>query len=289
MIDSSERTFARDVLDVSREALVLVDFWAPWCGPCRALGPLLERLEQSYAGRFRLVKVNSDENPALAAQFQVRSIPYVVAVSEGKIVDSFVGALPEGQLRQFIDRLLPNPSEIERRKGHALAAAGDLAGAVSALRAAIALDPHNDRARLDCVELLLHQSGDGASETALSEAHSLLAAVTAAGRVEVRFTALSSQLDSLEASRGLPGEGELQARVGADPNDLHARLDLANLHIARRRYEAALDELLEIVARDRAFEDDVGRKKMLAVFDLLADQPQTVAQYRRRLSSLLNR
>src|SRR5512139_1909666 len=155
MLNTSGNTFQRDVVDASHEVPVLVDFWAPWCGPCRALGPMLERLEQDYAGRFRLVKINSDENPELSAEFGVRSIPYVVAFVDGRPVDSFVGVLPESQLRAFIERVAPDASEIERRKAQSLAAAGDRAGALAALRAALALRPASDEARLDMAALLL--------------------------------------------------------------------------------------------------------------------------------------
>ena len=134
MLNTSGDTFQRDVLDASRELPVLVDFWAPWCGPCRVLGPMLEKLETVYGGRFRLVKVDSDRNPDLAAQFGVRSIPYVVAFSDGKPVNAFVGALPETQLRAFIDKVIPDPSEIQRRKAARLLAAGDSAGAASYIR-----------------------------------------------------------------------------------------------------------------------------------------------------------
>ena len=160
MLNTTGQTFQSDVISASHEVPVLVDFWAPWCGPCRALGPMLERLEQDSAGRFRLVKINSDENPELSAQFNVRSIPYVVAFVDGQPVDSFVGVLPESQLRAFIDRVAPNPSEIERRKAAALAEAGDRAGALASVRAALALDSANDDARLDLAQIAAGGRGD---------------------------------------------------------------------------------------------------------------------------------
>jgi putative thioredoxin len=285
MLNTTAESFHRDVIDASHEVPVLVDFWAPWCGPCRALGPMLERLEQDLAGRFRLVKINSDENPELSAQFNVRSIPYVVAFVDGRPADSFVGVLPESQLRAFIDRVAPNPGEIQRRKASALVDEGDRAGAITALRAALALDPANDDARLDLAALLL----DGATEATVDEARDLLARSGALTRQSARFVALQTRLDSVEQAGRLPSAEELQRRVAGQPGDLRARADLARVLIAQRHFEPAMEELLEILARDPGFEDGYARKAMLAVFDLIPDRRDVIAAYRRRLASALNR
>jgi len=287
MLNTTGDTFQRDVIDASRELPVLVDFWAPWCGPCRTLGPMLERLEQDSAGRFRLVKINSDENPELSAQFGVRSIPYVVAFVDGRPVDSFVGVLPESQLRAFIERVAPNPGEIERRKAFALLEAGDRAGAAAALRAALALDPANDEARLALAGLLLEVTTESGGESLEGEARDLLAKTGALIRQTPRFRALQTRLDSLEQAARLPSADELQQRIAAQPGDLQARADLARLLIAQGQFEPALEQLLEVVSRDRAFGE--ARTAILAVFDLMADRPETVSKYRRRLASALNR
>ncbi|MCK7497004.1 MAG: tetratricopeptide repeat protein [Comamonadaceae bacterium] len=292
MLDATDTTFQRDVIDASHQQPVLVDFWAPWCGPCRALGPLLEKLEAAYGGRFRLVKVNSDQHPALSAQFNVRSIPYVVAFIDGEPVNAFVGALPEGQLRAFVDALLPNPSEIERKKALELLAGGQTEAALLALRAALALNPANDAARWDLAELQLAQATKAAPDAAaplVDDARTVLDAVAHTAQSEPRHRALFVRVQSLARAAALPQLTELQDRIAANGADLQARLDLANLQIARGDYEPALEQLLEIVARDRSFGDDIGRTTILSIFELMAGEPARVATYRRRLASALNR
>ena len=286
MLDTTEQGFTHDVIEASRESPVLVDFWAPWCGPCRSLSPLLQAIEAHSSGRLKVVKLNVDENQALAARFGVRSIPYVVAFVDGQPVDSFVGVLPADELRAFVGRLLPDPAEVERRKARQLLDSGDPVAAASTLRAAIAVDPDNDTARLDLAQLLLEHASDPGR---LDEAAGSLAGVSPAGRLEPRCIALSTQLQSQRRAAELPGAEVLQARVAADPADLQARLDLANLHLAGRHFEPALEQLLAIVERDRGFGDDIGRRTMLSVFGLAADQPQLVSAFRRRLSAALNR
>jgi putative thioredoxin len=289
MVEIGQTAFEREVIEASRDAPVLVDFWAPWCGPCRVLGPMLERLEREYAGRFRLVKINSEENADLAAQFRVRSIPYVVAFADGEPVDAFVGALPEPRLREFIDRLLPNPAEVQRRKAHQLAEAGQPEQAVAAMRAALALDPGAPQAQLDMAELLLERLPAPVEPARIAEAEQALGAVAPKLREDPRWKALSTRLASLKgAASGADGQ-LLRTRVAGDPADLQARLDLAQWHIARREFEPALAQLIEVVERDRAFGDDAGRRTMLSVFELAAREPQLVSAYRKRLAAALNR
>jgi putative thioredoxin len=276
-------TFETDVLEASTLVPVLVDFWAPWCGPCKALGPLLEKLEHEYAGKWRLVKVNVDENPQLAAHFQVRSIPHVVAFADGQPIDQFIGVLPEGQLRAFIDRLVPNAAEAERRAALAALEEGRRGVALDHLKAALALDPGFDEARLDLLELLIDEER---VDEARNEAERLSPKVTQG--IDVRYNSLKTRLDALDAAAELPPTDALEARIAANPGDLDARFDLANLLIARRAYEGALEHLLEIVKRDRTFRDDVGRKTMLSVFDLAAHRPELVSEWRRKLSAALH-
>ena len=288
MIEVTQSTFAQEVIEASRQVPVLVDFWAPWCGPCRALGPVLERVEIALGGRFKLVKVNSDENPELSQQFMVRSIPYVLAFVDGNPVDGFVGALPEGQVREFLERLLPGSSEAERRRAHQLIGQGDFPGALGALHAAIEADAGNDEARLDLAEVLLNRLPGTPDTKQLAEADVALAALGARGQADTRFAALKLRLSSLRAATELPDVASLRAQVAADANDLQARSALAQRYIADGQLDKALEELLEVIRRNRQYNDGAARQTFLSVLELAADRPALVKDYRRRLSLVLN-
>ena len=281
-VEVSENNFMQEVVEASRRVPVLVDFWAPWCGPCRNLGPILEKLAAEYQGRFRLAKVNSDENQALAAQFGVRGIPAVKAVVNGELVNEFTGALPESAVREFIDALLPSPAEPLRLEAQAARARGEGDAARSLLLQAIHLDPKHEQARLDLVDLLL-DAGDHA------EAQRLLGEIVDAGKDRARIDSLAARLVLAQGAAGSADEGTLRARLAADAGDLGARLDLANLLALKQDYPGALEELLEIVRRDRAFQDDIGRKTMLQIFNLLGADNDLVREYRGRLSTAINR
>ncbi|CAJ93874.1 thioredoxin [Cupriavidus necator] len=281
MSDVTLQNFETEVIEASRQAPVLVDFWAPWCGPCRTLGPMLERLESEAGGQWKLVKVNVDENQDLAAHFGVRSIPHVVAIADGQAVDQFIGVLPESGLREFLGRLMPRPAQTALHDALQLAAEGDRAGAEAKFDEAIALDPETDAARLAYIGFLL----DG---NAIAEARSQFEALSPQAAQQDAHAALRMRMDAMEGLSGLPDEPTLSARIAADPRDLAARRDLARLLIARQQYEPALEQLLEIVRTDRTFEDDIGRKTMLSVFEMLADRPDVVSHWRRQLSTALN-
>jgi putative thioredoxin len=288
MIEVTVTTFEREVIEASRQVPVLVDFWAPWCAPCRALGPVLERVEAALGGRFKLVKVNSDENPELSQQFMVRSIPYVLAFVDGNPVDGFVGALPEGQVREFLERLLPGSSEAERRRAHQLIGQGDFPGALGALQAAIEADTGNDEARLDLAEVLLNRLPGTPDAKQLTEADAALAALGARGQADTRFAALKLRLSSLRAAAELPDLETLRVQVAADAGDLQARSALAQRYIAEGELDKALEELLEVIRRNRQYNDGAARQTFLSVLELAADRPDLVKDYRKRLSMVLN-
>ena len=288
MIEVSLNTFEQEVIEASRQLPVLVDFWAPWCGPCRALGPVLERLEASYAGRFKLVKVNSDENPELSEKFMVRSIPYVLAFVDGNPVDGFIGALPEGQIRPFLDRLLPGSSEAERRRGHQLIGAGDFAGAAAVFTAVIQADADNDEAKLDLADVLLIRLPSRPDARQLEQADQALAALGPRGQADTRAAALKTRLASLRDAAALPELGTLRAQISADAGNLKARSALAQRYIADGEHAQALEELLEIIKRDRQYDGGAARQSFLSVLELAAGEPALVSEYRKRLSRILN-
>lgn len=276
-IDVGLADFSQAVLEESKHRPVVVDFWAPWCGPCKSLKPILEKLAAEYGGQFLLAKINADDNQELAARFGVRGIPSVKAFVNGEPVDEFSGALPEDEVRVFLDRLLPSPVEDMRAEAAALRAAGDMPAALQKLADASRLDPAHVGVRLDATEVMLDLNE-------ADEASRLLGSLT--DDADPRVPQLRARLKFMSAS-GEDDQATLVAAVAADENNLAARLKLANLYVAAGQYEAGMDQLLEIIRRDRGFEDDVGRKTLLAVFDLLNGDP-LVSQYRRKLASALN-
>jgi putative thioredoxin len=278
VVDVTSATFEQEVLEASQQVPVVVDFWAPWCGPCRTLGPMLERLAAEYGGRFKLAKVNSDENPELSQQFGIRSIPDVRAFRNGEQVDQFMGVLPERQLRAFIDQLAPAPAEAARLEAAALRAEGDTEGATAALRAAVALDADNELARIDLAEVLLEA---GHADEAAQQLEGVRQNIDWDARV-------ASLKQGIGYARSGGNESELAARVAANPADLEARLALAGALAARKAWREAMDELLEIIRQDKGWRDGEARKQMLAMLNLASGDARLVSEYRRKLASLLN-
>lgn len=286
ILDVSLADFDQQVLAASRSVPVVVDFWAPWCQPCRILKPILEKLAVEFGGKFILAKVNSDENQELSQRYGVRGIPAVKAFVDGQLVDEFTGALPEAQIREFLGRIIPSPAEPLRREALALAAAGDNAAARRTLAEAINLDPASDTAYLDFIQLSL----DAGDADALAEAAELLDVIADRARDQDRVAALRARLQLARGGREAD-TGALQARLSAAPDDHEARLQLANALALQQDYRGALEALLELVRRDRKWNDDAGRKGMLNLFTLLAAQPQhddLVREFRVRLSRTLN-
>lgn len=318
MIDVTLANFETEVIAASQTVPVLVDFWAPWCGPCKTLGPVLEKVEAAYAGRFKLVKVNTEEEQQLAQAFGIRSIPTCVLMVQGQPLDGFMGALPEGQIKAFLDKHLPSEdalqAQVHAEEAQQLAQAGDTQSAQARLADALAHDPGNDDLRFDYVKLLI---GTGQ----LGEAAAALAPALAQIPLQLRFEALAQWLNALEFvatdARGHWPLDEFEQRISANKRDFDTRFAKSRLLIAQGDWEAAMEELLEIIMRDKKWADEAPRKTYVALLELLtppkpkADagatgksagglelagqlvpqqdpQAELVARYRRKLSMALN-
>ncbi len=259
---------------------VLVDFWAPWCGPCRVLKPILEKLVAEFDGRIRLAKLNTDENQAIAGQYGIRGIPNVKAFVDGVVADEFTGAQSESQVRAFIAKLLPSSGELLRREARKLVAAGEFESAEAKLQEAVRVEPALYLARIELAELF-------AARQAYAEADSLLAAIPEHEKND-RVLQLATKIDYWRRGKELPDLGELAARLEREPNNPAHRFALAERLIAEGQFESALEELIAVVRSTRGDARDQARKAMLRVFSLTADQVDMVSRFRKMLAAELN-
>lgn len=283
IFDATDENFGREVVERSKERPVVVDFWAPWCAPCRALAPLLEGLAEEAAGEFDLVRVNIDESPQCAQDYAVKSIPAVKAFRDGEVAAEFVGAQPETVLRQFLAGVLPSPADRGAEAARTHAAAGRWVEAEAGFRDALELDSRHAGALLGLARC---RAVAGDSEQALALLERVLPGVPEALEAE----RLAAEL-RLEAGLGKEGEDleALRARVAADPDDCAARLLLGRALAADEQPEAALEVLLEAVKRDPDYQEEAARKAMLDLFALLGNDHELTQRFRAALARILFR
>ena len=303
MMNVTVENFDDEVVAASMHVPVLVDFWAPWCGPCKVIGPLLERVEAEYAGRFKLVKIDSDKEQELSQAFGIRSIPTCVMMMGGKPVDGFQGALPEGQIKAFLDKHVPEGDVLEAEvtgvEVSDAPAADDPEAMRAALHQAVLINPDDETARFDYIKLLL-QSG---SDADVDDAKVNFAPVIAKTSLVRKFDSLQrwmNAIDSVAHNADLTETiASFDAKIATNKRDFDARFAKAQVLMAAQQWTAAMDELLEILMRDKTWSSDLARKTFIAILDIIeppavkvADgqippADPTVATYRRRLSSVV--
>jgi len=281
VVSSGRDRFAADVLEASAAMPVLVDFWADWCGPCKMLAPVLDKLAADFAGRARVVKVDTEAEPQLAAEHGIRSLPTLRLFRHGRAVDQIIGVQPESAIRAMIERYLEKPSDKDRAEAARLLADGRPEEAVLLLEKVLREQPDDEAARVQLIEALI---GAGQLQEASAQLESL--PVTLLDSPELRM--LEARLHLARTLRDAPDVETLRKRVEEDKADLEARNQLAAREFTSGRQEAALEQWLEILRRDRNFGDGAARKSLLQAFDLMQDREDVVHGYRRQMMALLH-
>lgn len=274
------QSFHQIVIEGSRERLVLVDFWADWCAPCRMLTPVLTSVADSYGGKLLVAKVNTEEERELAAEFGIRSLPTVQLFKDGQPVDQFMGALPEPQVFAFLERHIPRESDQLLARVQDRLSRGDLEGAGALIEQARNVEPENVRIPLAEAQI---QAAAGNRQ----EAQQILDGLPRELADDPEVVSLKGQIGFAVLQADSPAEATLASRLEADPKDSDARYRLAAHLVVRGDYEGALEQLLELIKRDRAFEEDAGRKGMLTIFAMLGGEGELVNRYRSRMLNAL--
>lgn len=277
--ETTESDFEENVIAASKTTPVLVDFWAAWCGPCRMLTPILERVVNGYQGKVRLVKVNTDENPSLAGRYRIQGIPAVKAFVDGHIVDEFVGVLPERQIREFVDNLVPSEADLLAQKGRPLEERQPLE-AMDLYEEALRHEPQHAASLLGKLRLLL-------ALERIEEARLFFNHLPAALQFHEETRRLQIRLDLALSQKSAPSLAELRARVSREPENLQHRFDLAIRLAAEGEYEEALETDLAIVRKDRRFKEDGARKAMLQIFEVIGPRSPLAEKYREKLAEIL--
>jgi putative thioredoxin len=274
----TEESFETDVLERSHKLPVMVDFWAPWCGPCRVLSPVLESLAEEHAGQFLLAKLNVDENPTLAELFRIQGIPAVKVFKDGKVAAEFVGALPETGIREILSRLLPTEADKQAAEGERLEQAGETDKAKEIYEKVLAEDPRNGKALLGTGRVLMKEGKE-------TEARTYLEKVPLVSEERQEADQILARIKLKEG--GHKDETALRAALASNPDDLRARFDLAQALAAKEKYDEALREFLAVVKKDRSFNDDGARKAMLEIFEVLGSDDALTEKYRSELAKVL--
>jgi putative thioredoxin len=285
--ETTTQSFVKDVIEESKRQPVLIDFWAPWCGPCKQLTPVLEKAVRAAKGKVKLVKMNIDAHPAIPGQMGIQSIPAVIAFVDGRPADGFMGAVPESQVTAFIEKLTagvpgadePNIAEIIQ-EAEAVLAEGDPAGAAQIYAEVLAVEPGNIPALAGLAKCYV-------TSGALDQAKETLAAVPEAKRNDAAVTAVQAAIDLAEQAQAVGPVGELEQKVAANPLDHQARFDLATALNAGGKRKEATDQLLEIVRRDRKWNEEAARKQLVQFFEAWGGTDEATVEGRKRLSTIL--
>ena len=279
--EATAKNFASAVIEKSRETLVLVDFWADWCAPCRMLMPVLAALATEYSGKIQLVKVNTDKEPQLATEYGVRSLPTVKLFKAGQVVDEFMGVLPERAVREFIERYLDRPADHQIRVAVELSATGQHDEAIKLLAAALVEDPKHDKIRLALAEEQIEVGS-------LADARQTLNEVSDQVRFDAPFKSLIARLELAEIANSDVDRAALEKRISSNLDDLASREQLGAICFAAGENDAAMEQWLEIVRRGQGDIKDNGRENLIRSFEVLGSQDQDVTRYRRLLAQALN-
>ena len=300
MINVTIENFDNEVVAASMQVPVLVDFWAPWCGPCKVIGPLLEKIETAYAGRFKLVKIDSDEQQELSQAFGIPSIPTCVLMFQGKPVDGFTGALPEGKIKEFLDKHLPEgdvlEAEVTSVEVNDAPPADDPDTVREALHQALLKAPEDESARFDYIKLLLQEGKTDDAKVAFAPVIAQTSIVRRYDSLQRWMNAIDFAVDRADSTGA---SADFDAKIAANKRDFDARFARAQVLMSEQRWTDAMDELLDILMRDKSWSDELARKTYIAILDII-EPPKvkvadgqippadpTVATYRRRLSSVV--